>query len=284
MVNTQKPKAIPLTASLISLLRVRGAEFFSEPETAPKIGIPAADAAYFRAADLCVVLGGDGTMIRAVRLLDDAEVPLLGIHVGSLGFMMENMAEEACSALEGVLSGDFEVQPRLKLRISVFSGTPDGRLSPVPRREAMALNEAVVSKGTLSRIIQLKTDIDGLFVTCFRSDGVIVSTPTGSTAYSLSAGGAILAPSLSAIAVTPICPHTLAQRPLVIPGESRIDLSLLPGSSEVCLSIDGQQSCFLEPFDRIQIEAAKSRALIIRNKNVDFFSILRSRLGWGGGR
>ena len=141
-----------------------------------------------------------------------------------------------------------------------------------------------MSKGLLSRIIELKTDIDGLFATTFRADGVIVSTPTGSTAYSLSAGGPILAPSLSAFAVTPICPHSLSQRPLVIPGESRICFSLQPGSSEVCLTIDGQQSFPLSPFDRIRIEASPSRALIIRSRHVDFFSALRTRLGWGGGR
>lgn len=283
VVNAQKPRAHAVAANLANLLKSRGVEFFGEREVAPLVGIPAADAAYFKAADLVVVLGGDGTMIRAVRLLGDAEVPLLGVHLGSLGFMMENMADEARAALEGVLSGDFMVMPRLKLRVRVYSGTEQGETSPFPRHEAMSLNEAVVGKGPLSRIIELKTSVDGLQVTSFRADGVIVSTPTGSTGYSLSAGGPILAPSLQAIVVNPICPHTLAHRPLVIPGESHIELSLMPGSDQVFLTIDGQQSFPLEPFDRIRIEAAKSRALLVRNGSVDFFSILRSRLGWGGG-
>ena len=284
VVNVQKDRAPQLTASLTASLRKRGIEFFCEEENAERLGMPAGDAARFQSADLCVVLGGDGTMLRASRILGNSEVPLLGIHLGSLGFLMENLADEAKAALDSALTGDIEVTPRIRLRVRVFSGSEDERVSPSPRYDVLALNEATVSRGLLSRIIELKTCIDGFPVTCYRADGVIISTPTGSTGYSLSAGGPILAPSLDAIAVTPICPHTLAQRPLVIPGESHIELTLLPGSSEVILSIDGQQSCPLEAFDRIRIEAAATRTLIVRNRNVDFFSILRSRLGWGGGR
>ena len=285
VVNEHKADAPALVKQLGQLLEARRVEFFGEAANAAALGLlPALDERAFREADLCVVLGGDGTLLRAARLLGDSEVPMFGVHLGSLGFMMETAIDEAPALLARALDGGCEVQPRLKLAVRVFGGDGAGRVEAAPRLEARVLNEVVVTKGALSRIVELETWIDGLSVTCFRADGVIISTPTGSTGYSLSAAGPILAPGLSAIAVTPICPHTLAQRPLVVPGTSHIELTLEPGSSEVFLTLDGQRGQPLEPFDRIRIEAAAARALLVRNPRLDFFSILRTRLGWGGGR
>lgn len=293
VVNEHKPEARPLVESLGGFLRERGVEFFGERDNAEALGLTPAPQSAFCQADLCVVLGGDGTLLRAARLLGDGEVPLFGVHLGSLGFMTEIPVDDALPLLGEVIEGRFEVQPRVKLVVSLCrdgdevaaADTTDSageNSRPVP--PAQVLNEAVVMKGALSRIIELDTRIDGLPVASFRADGVIVSTPTGSTGYSLSAAGPILDPTLSAILVTPICPHTLAQRPLVIPGNRRVELSLRPGCSEVFLTLDGQLGWPLRPRDRVRVEVAPSRVMLVRNPRLDFFTILRSRLGWGGGR
>lgn len=282
VVNQEKPEAPSLVKALGDFLRARHIEFFGEVSSAEALGLTPALESAFREADLCIVLGGDGTLLRAARLLEDSEVPLFGVHLGSLGFMTEIPIESASSLLAQVVEGRYETQPRIKLEVGLLRDGPE--TSRQPRPNAQILNEVVVTKGALSRIIELETWIDGIPVTCFRADGVIISTPTGSTAYSLSAAGPILDPTLSAILITPICPHTLAQRPLVVPAQSRIELMLKPGSSEVFLTLDGQSGCPLEPFDRIQIQAACSRVMLVRNPHLDFFSILRSRLGWGAGR
>ena len=299
VVNEHTPEARPLVESLGGFLRERGVEFFGERDNAEALGLTPAPQSAFCQADLCVVLGGDGTLLRAARLLGDGEVPLFGVHLGSLGFMTEIPVDDALPLLSEVIEGRFETQPRVKLAVSLCRdedhGTATGKndsavqcspsgASQRPFPPAQVLNEAVVMKGALSRIIELDTRIDGLPVASFRADGVIVSTPTGSTGYSLSAAGPILDPTLSAILVTPICPHTLAQRPLVVPGNRRVELSLRPGCSEVFLTLDGQLGWPLRPRDRVRIEVAPSRVMLVRNPRLDFFTILRSRLGWGGGR
>lgn len=283
VVNEHKAEVPALVASLGGLLRDRCIEFFGEAGSAERFGLVPAGEDAFRRADLCIVLGGDGTLLRAARLLGDSEVPLFGVHLGSLGFMTEIPVGDAPSLLAQVIGGRFEVQPRIKLSVCLARGQGAGE-GEGPLREAQVLNEAVVMKGALSRIIELEMRIDGLKVANFRADGVIVSTPTGSTGYSLSAAGPILDPTLSAILVTPICPHTLAQRPLAVPGGRHIELSLGPGCAEVFLTLDGQCGHPLRPHDRVRIEAARSRVMLVRNPRLDFFTILRSRLGWGGGR
>lgn len=286
VVNEHKPKVPALVKALGRLLRERGVEFFGEAVSADGLGLMPAPESAFRQADLCLVLGGDGTLLRAARLLGDSEVPLFGVHLGSLGFMTEIPVGEAQELLAQVIDGHFEVQPRIKLDVrlcrSAAAAGEAGQAQELPH--AQVLNEAVVMKGALSRIIELDTWIDGLPMASFRADGVIVSTPTGSTGYSLSAAGPILDPTLSAILVTPICPHTLAQRPLVVPGCRRIELALKSSCSEVFLTLDGQCGWPLRPLDRIRIEVARDRVMLVRNPSLDFFTILRSRLGWGGGR
>lgn len=283
VVNEHKPEVPALVRTLGGFLRARSVEFFGEVGSAGRLDLTPAPEGAFRQADLCVVLGGDGTLLRAARLLGDGEVPLFGVHLGSLGFMTEIPVDEAQSRLAEVIEGRFEVQPRIKLDVRLCRAAPADADAPSPP-QAQVLNEAVVMKGALSRIVELDTWIDGLPVASFRADGVIVSTPTGSTGYSLSAAGPILDPTLSAILVTPICPHTLAQRPLVVPGCRRVELTLKPGCSEVFLTLDGQRGWPLRPLDRIRIEVARSRVMLVRNPSLDFFTILRSRLGWGGGR
>jgi NAD+ kinase len=203
-------------------------------------------------------------------------VPILGVNLGALGFMTEIPRTEVFAMLDRVLAGDFEVEPRMKLRVHLHRGE-DGR----KLLDAEVLNEAVINKGALARIIDLEASIDGGYVTTYKADGVIVSTPTGSTAYSLSAAGPILYPTMHAVIINPICPHTLTQRPIVIPDDREINLRLKSESSEVYLTLDGQTGLPLVPGDRIQIKQSLNKVMLIKNPALDFFGILRTKLRWG---
>ncbi len=233
--------------------------------------LPAAEVA--QRADLVVVLGGDGTMIRVVRLLDDHQAPIFGVNLGFLGYMTEFTAEEAAQQFSLVLAGDFETYQRSRLSAELFR---NGTLVA----SAKVLNDVVVSMTGMSRILDIEAEIDGITLTTYRADGLIVSSPTGSTAYSLSAGGPIVAPGVMAILVTPICPHTLSMRPLVVQSDCKISLKLDQLTEPAQVTFDGQQSVPVEPGDKLSIERAPGHIVMVSPPR-NYFEILRAKLKWG---
>ncbi len=228
-----------------------------------------------RSADLVVVLGGDGTLIHAQSLLHGRPVPILGINMGSLGFMTEVPQSGLYDALELVLAGKAQVSERMKLRVHLHKGGTAERAL-----DAEVLNDVVIAKSALSRMAELDTRCSGDYVTTYRADGVIVATPTGSTAYALAANGPIVFPTMRGVIIAPICPHTLTQRPLVVPEDENIEI-LLMNDTEVYLTLDGQKGLPLERGDRVQVKQSYNRVLLVRNPNINFFGILRAKLRWG---
>ncbi|MEJ7617707.1 MAG: NAD(+)/NADH kinase [Pyrinomonadaceae bacterium] len=223
--------------------------------------------------DLIVVLGGDGTMIATARILGDREVPVLGINYGHLGYLAEFKIEEMVPALESILAGHYRVERRVMLEAELRRG--EVRLSG-----GRVLNDAVISKSALSRIIEIEIRLNQQFVNSFRADGLIVSTPTGSTAYNLSAGGPIIYPSMNAVVITPICPHTLSQRPLVVPDSAEIEL-ILKTEEDVALTLDGQVGFPLQVNDRVVVGKSSTTFQLIQPANRNYFDVLRDKLRWG---
>jgi NAD+ kinase len=228
-----------------------------------------------RSADLVVVLGGDGTLIHAASVLGGRPVPILGVNMGSLGFMTEVPQSRLYDALELVLAGKAKVSERMKLRVHLHKGG-----SPERALDAEVLNDVVIAKSALSRMAELDTRCSGEYVTTYKADGVIVATPTGSTAYSLAANGPIMYPTMRGVIIAPICPHTLTQRPLVVPEDENIEIILM-NDTEVYLTLDGQKGLPLTRGDRVQVKQSYNRVLLVRNPNLDFFGILRAKLRWG---
>lgn len=223
---------------------------------------------------LVVVLGGDGTMIAAARMIGEAEVPVLGINYGSLGYLTDFRIEELHTAVESVVSGKFETDHRVMLRAELIR---DGESIANGR----VLNDVVINKAALARIIAIEVRLNGLFVNSFRSDGLIVATPTGSTAYNLSAGGPIVYPSMNAVVLTPICPFTLTNRPIVIPDDAQIELKLESGSEGVILSLDGQTGFPLVVGDIVRIRKSRTTLNLVQPENRNYFDVLRKKLQWG---
>jgi len=225
--------------------------------------------------DLAVVIGGDGTLLSAARALGNTNTPLLGVHMGRLGFLADITPEVMIERLNEVLAGRYQSEQRALLKSSVIR---DGKTI----LEVHALNDIVVHKWASSRMVELETFIDGAFVSTERSDGLIVSTPTGSTAYALSGGGPIVHPSLNAVVLVPICPHTLSHRPIVVSGDSRIELIITDTNlNSVKLSCDGQSTIEVINGDKIIIEKSEQRTHLIHPEQHDHFHTLRTKLGWG---
>jgi NAD+ kinase len=222
-------------------------------------------------ADLLIVLGGDGTLLSMARAVGELGIPLVGVNLGDLGFLTATTLEEMIPALEALLRGEMVIEERMLLLTRVRRG---GEVVG----EWLALNDAVITKAAMSRIINLSVSIGGQHAILYRADGLIVSTPTGSTAYSLSAGGPILYPTMDGIVLTPICSHTLTNRPVVVPGEHRVEITLLT-PQEVMLTIDGQIGFGLREHDVVEVGRAPSAIRLVRFK--DFFSVLRTKLKWG---
>jgi NAD+ kinase len=228
-----------------------------------------------RSADLVVVLGGDGTLIHAARLLGGRRTPILGVNMGNLGFMTEVPQGELYPALERVLAGEGQFTERMKLRVHLHRG---GR--PERDLDAEVLNDVVIGKGALARMAELDARLGGDYVATYKADGIIVATPTGSTAYSLAANGPIVYPTMRGVLLTPICPHTLTQRPLVVPEELTVQI-VLTNESEVYLTLDGQKGVRLAKGDLVQVKQSSNRVLLVQNPNLDYFGILRAKLRWG---
>ncbi len=250
-------------------------EMFAEAEVATTVSrVETFEGAVPDGTELVIVLGGDGTLIHAARTLKGRAVPIFGVNLGSLGFLTEIPARQCLPALERVISGDYRADSRMKLDCRLFR---DGK--QILSDEV--LNDVVINKGALARIADHETWLDSSFVALFKADGIICATPTGSTAYSLSAGGPIVHPSIDCVVVTPICPHALTQKPIVVPGDHVVRIVLKNQVSDVYLTIDGQAGQPLKSGDRIEVERSPNRVLLVRNPDIDYFGILRQRLHWG---
>jgi len=226
-------------------------------------------------ADFAIVIGGDGSLLRAARALAPRRIPALGVHVGRLGFLAEVQPGELDDAIAAIESGAFEIAPRMMIHCRATRG--DQTLL-----DTVALNDAVVSRGALSRLVSIGLYINGEHVTDYNGDGLIVSTPVGSTAHSLAAGGPILEADLRAFVVTPICPHTLTNRPLVIPAAGTIEMVINPIDLPTALTVDGQVYAELKPADRVTVTMAEEDLRLIKTGARSYYQTLREKLGWGG--
>lgn len=228
--------------------------------------------------DVIIVLGGDGTLLSVAPLAATAGVPVLGINYGSLGFLTSSVREESESAISDLLNGEYVSSHRMLLRACVH----DGRLANgASDRVRNVLNDAVVNKMSLARIVQLEVTIDGDFVSQYRADGLIVATPTGSTAYSLASGGPIVMPNVEAIVVSPISPHSLVNRPLVLPGDARISVRVISEDQDIVLTLDGQEGIQVHPGEVVTVERSPLRLELLSTGNRSHFEVLRTKLKWG---
>ena len=225
-------------------------------------------------ADLMLVLGGDGTMIATARMIGDTEVPVLGVNYGGLGYLAEFRVEELYTALQSILEGNYRLDTRVMLAVQLMRGDEEVTRTRV-------LNDAVINKSALARIIEIEAYLNQQFVNSFRADGLIVSTPTGSTAYNLSAGGPVIYPSMNAVVITPICPFTLSNRPLVVPDDAVIELCLKTREEEVALTLDGQVGFPLQVEDRVIIRKSRTTFNLVQPMNRNYFEVLRDKLRWG---
>jgi len=226
-------------------------------------------------AELVVVLGGDGTLISVARLFSSRQVPIVGVNLGSLGFLTEITVEQLYPVLEQCLADSHRITERMMLDVSVTRG--DQEIS-----RCQVLNDAVINKGALARIIELEARVNDDFLTTFKADGLIISTPTGSTGYSLSAGGPIVQPLMKCVLITPICPHTLTNRPIVLSYQSVIRITVKSSFDEmVYLTLDGQVGVELQEGDCIQVSRAETTTALVTSPEKDYFAILRAKLKWG---
>jgi len=241
----------------------------------PKSALPVSSRKEMMAnADLVVVLGGDGSLLGTARLSGRGSAPVIGINLGELGFLTESDHGDLHRSLAKVLEGRYELQHRSMLKVSVLRGKKRVVAS-------QALNDAVVTRGTFSRPLRLRARVDGEELAGYIGDGLIVATPTGSTAYSLSAGGPVVEPTMSAILVTPISAHTLTSRPVVLPDRSVVTIEIEADCDDAVLTLDGQEWFELEGSDRVELTRSPNRAAIVTTKDSGFFAVLHEKLHWG---
>ncbi|MFQ5898312.1 MAG: NAD(+)/NADH kinase [Candidatus Methylomirabilia bacterium] len=275
--KTDWPEAREVVPRLAEWLAVQGKQVILEKETAPLV--PAASSAVGKSdlppqVDLLVVLGGDGTLLSVARLVGDLGVPILGVNLGGLGFLTATTLEELFAALERVFAGQMLLEERMMLAARVHR--QGARVA-----EYVALNDVVITKSAMSRIVKLAVAVAGQAATDYRADGLIISTPTGSTAYGLSAGGPIVYPTMDAIVLTPICSHTLTNRPIVLPPTVTVEITLLTEHQDVMLTLDGQEGIALTTRDTVEVRQAAPRIRLVRFPQTHFFSVLRDKLKWG---
>jgi NAD+ kinase len=227
--------------------------------------------------DCIFVLGGDGTFLSAVRWIGDRDIPILGIKFGEVGFLAEIAEENLYKAAEKVLKGDFILRPRMRLSVRV------SRRNETLAQETV-LNDVVINRGALARLAHIETYINDHYLTTYSADGLIVATPTGSTAYSLAAGGPVIHPAVPGIILTPICPFTLTNRPLIVPESANIKIRLAKGSSDIVLTFDGQKGLEINDQDEIVIQKGSHPIHLITLPERQYFDILKNKLKWSGGR
>lgn len=264
--------------ALTRFLQKRGLKVVLGEATATTIADPLAEARSLveieREVDLGIVVGGDGTMLNVARCLADHRIPLLGVNLGRLGFLTDVPANQMTEEIGRILDGDYAQEERFLLAAEIVR---KGKKVHGFR----AFNDVILGKGRLSRLIEFETFVGGEFVNRVRADGIIVATPTGSTAYALSAGGPILNPTLAAIVLVPICPHTLSDRPLVVNSDQTIEISVTGQDRAAHVTFDGQANYTLEKHDRIYVRRAQTPVTLIRPSARSHYAVLRAKLRWG---
>ncbi len=248
----------------------------AEPEVAAELGIEAVDGTELAAqADLIIAVGGDGTMLHAASLNQNPDVPLLGINRGRLGFLADVSPDDMLDSLDQILAGNYALESRLRLSATL-------RKADGSEASALALNDVVLQRRDTGRMLDFETRIADRYVNTHMGDGLIVATPTGSTAYALSCGGPIIEPQLDAVVIVPICPHTLSDRPLVVPAAHHIDVTLLEREdTNAEISVDGHSLGAFDVSDRLRISRSEARITLIHPPGYDYYEILRSKLHWG---
>ena len=271
-----QPQVAEQVRKLQKWLVERELEVFLGSEAAAATGEPGLRRSQLgERVDFVVVLGGDGTLLAVARALGERPVPILGVNLGTLGFLAETAQDEIYASLEAILAGRYHSEPRMRLDVHVKRDD-----SEIERY--LVLNEAVLVRGALSRMVDLQTFADGVFVTTYHADGLIVSTPTGSTAYSLSAGGPLLLPGIEATVLTPICPHTLSQRPLVLPQSCEVEIRVRDTrGGDVRLTADGQVGCELREGDRLTLRRSEHSVFFLVPPDRNRFEVMRTKLRWG---
>jgi NAD+ kinase len=278
VIRRERPRAVALARELVGWLHTRHLTTLAEPEVATHLGAePAEREALAQRADLIMVLGGDGTLLSIARLVGERETPILGINLGGLGFLTEITTEEAQATLARVLAGDYETDRRITLEAFVESHA-EGRA--VHREAFRALNDVVINKRALGRMLELHVNADGQRFTTYRADGLIIATPTGSTGYALSAGGPIVFPSLDVVVLAPICPHTLSNRPVVLPDSFGFDVQIRSDDDGAMLTVDGQQTARITAADTLHVRRGRHQVVLVRSSH-NYFEIWRNKLRWG---
>jgi NAD+ kinase len=273
--KTGKQETLDIITELAPWLKNKGHEVYVASENATVMNIEGTPRSQMSAlVDMVIVLGGDGTMIGVARLVAEKGIPILGVNIGGLGFLTAVSRDELYEVLDRVLVDDCHIEERIMLNACVLRHSEC-------IAEYIVMNDVVVNKGALARIIDLETYVNSAYISTFKADGLIVSTPTGSTAYALSAGGPILYPTLNSIVLAPICPHTLTNRPIVLPDDVKIEIMLRSLNEDVFLTLDGQMGFSLRQNDIIEVKKSQYRARLYIPCERDYFEIIRTKLKWG---
>jgi len=272
----RKRDAGPVLSDLVKWLKEKEIEPLMDQETAGLIDF---DSSHKRPdiailSDFIIVLGGDGTLISVARLIGSRGTPILGVNLGSLGFLTEVTLDEMYPLLEKILAGEISIDERWTLEVSVQRG--DKELA-----KYTVLNDVVINKGALARMILMETVIDGRYLNTYRADGLIISTPTGSTAYSLSAGGPIINPRVGAIIISPICPHSITNRPIVVREDVIVEVTLQSENEDVLVTLDGQEGYPLQYLDKVVVKKSANTIRLITSPDKDYYEVLRQKLRWG---
>lgn len=274
------PEALAYAQQVAADLEARGRTVIFDDETAREIGDgfrTFSKQELGRHSDLLITFGGDGTLLSVARHAP-GHVPIVGVNMGTLGFLTEIRLEEFPTVMDRVLEGQYVVEPRVTFSVSVNGPGRD------PKRIYRVLNDVAINKSAVARIIEMRVSVAGLFVSTFRGDGLIVATPTGSTAYNLSAGGPIIYPTMGAVVITPISPHMLTNRPIVLPDELDIEVGLTtPDAKDIYLTLDGQEGFEISDRDRVCVHKSDQRVLLVQSPNKNYFDVLRTKLKWGEG-
>lgn len=284
--NPYRPIIQDLMPWLFRWIRSRGlsvalcgelARYIENGYAADVCRVVATEADAVKGVDWVIAIGGDGTLLKTARLVGDSRIPILGVNTGTLGFLMQTTPDELVVALDHIYRREYFLEKRMVLLTEVWR--EDGQ-TPAQRTHP-ALNDVVIDKGAVCRVIHIGLKVNGEYVNTVTGDGVIIATPTGSTAYSLAAGGPIVAPTLEAMIIAPICPHTLSHRAMVLSSDDRVSIEVRSDHAGMLLTVDGQESLTLQSGDRVEIGRAAYPIHLIRYKTRSFYEVLRTKLKWG---
>ncbi len=276
--KTTSEDALAFAARVTADLRGRGYNVCFDYGTADRLGDRGkcvAKSDLGKHSELLITFGGDGTLLSVARHAPK-DVPILGVNMGTLGFLTEVRVEDFPEVMERVLAGDYETEKRVTFDVEVRGPGRD-------HRSYRVLNDATINKSALARIIEMRVTVGGQFVSSFRADGLIIATPTGSTAYNLSAGGPIIYATMGAVVLTPICPHMLSNRPIVLPDDLEIEIGIATPNQEIFLTLDGQEGLPIAQNDKVCINKSPNPVTLVRTSKTSYFDVLRTKLKWGEG-